>query len=112
MVSQLKMAYTSEEKRAQALIRDIKHQLQSKAANLRCKELEEMLVDLGFLVRAAASAGHKIVHHPHIDGFYGTNYTCGHGSNPIVKPKYPGIIRKVINELEQELIEYVSKQQK
>ena len=56
-----------------------------------------MLDDLGFRIRNAGGA-HKVVSHPDLKGFRGTDFDCGHGRNPTVKPVY--IKKNVIRVLE------------
>jgi hypothetical protein len=58
---------------------------------------------LDLSVRAGKKPGHKVVTHPQLPGFYSASYTCGHGSNPEVKPAYIKAIRKVLLRHEQAL---------
>lgn len=79
------------------------HQLSDAGASLRCDEMRQLLTSLGFVVRDGKKAGHKIVTHPQLAGFFSTSYTCGHGSNPELKPSYIKTIRKVLLRYEQAL---------
>lgn len=83
--------------------------LQQSVTNLRCSDVRELLEGLGFEVRDGAKQGHKVVHHEGIVDFFGTNYTCGHGANPVLKPCYPRTLRQTISRYEEELINYVEK---
>jgi len=63
-----------------------------------------MLESLGFEVRDAKKAGHKIVVHHGIPTFTSAAYTCGHGKNPEIKPAYARNILAMSKQYENELI--------
>lgn len=65
-------------------------------ATLRCGELRDLLVGLGFSVTDGKKAGHKVVTHIGLVDFHSTSYTCGHGKNPEIKRAYINNIRKVL----------------
>ena len=68
----------------------------ARTANLRCFEICNDLVDLGFVICDGRIGGHKIVSHPMMKRFIGADFNCGHGTNPIVKPVY---VRKLLRVL-------------
>lgn len=70
--------------------------LATSGASLRCKDVEQLLRGLGFDVREGKKAGHRVVSHPELVDFTGTNFTCGHGRNPEIKPAYVKSLRKVL----------------
>lgn len=71
--------------------------------NLRCQEICAGLVHLGFKVRDGRRGGHKIVSHPELTSFFGTNFDCGHGTNAQVKPRYVEKIVGILSEWTDEL---------
>lgn len=77
--------------------------LRQKTANLRCKEVLQMLDLLGFKIRDGRRGGHKIVSHPRLEGFIGTNFDCGHGANSQIKPVYIRKLIKIIDDWQVEL---------
>jgi GT2 family glycosyltransferase len=79
-------------------------QLQAAKSSIRCEELAAYMHDLGFVVRAG-DAGHKVVTHPGLKGFYSASYNCGHGRNPEIKPAYIGKILRILRQYESELDE-------
>ncbi len=64
--------------------------LQQRKKNLRCSELTGELEALGFRVRDGSKAGHKVVSHPGLAGFFGSSFGGGHGADGEVKPNYVG----------------------
>ncbi len=84
-------------------------QLQAAKSSIRCEELAASLRDLGFVVRAG-EAGHKVVTHPGLKGFYSAAYNCGHGKNPEIKPAYIGKILRILRQYESELDEFLKEQ--
>ncbi len=81
--------------------------LRSAGNSLRCSELIKTLEDLGFEVRDGRKAGHKIVTHPGLEGFYSASFSCGHGKDPQVKRPYIQQIRKVIETHKDELEQFI-----
>jgi len=81
--------------------------LRSSGANTRCKDLTKILEDLGFKVRDGNSGAHKVFDHPSIPEFSGSNYNCGHGRNPQVRPGYVNRIITVVERLETEIRTYL-----
>jgi hypothetical protein len=67
--------------------------LKAARAGIRREQLEDLLRSLGFRVRQAGSAGHRVFIHTELADFRGSNFDGGHGSSPIVKPVY---IRKIV----------------
>ena len=65
---------------------------------------------LGFEVRAGKKAGHKVVIHPGIEGFYSAAFTCGHGRNPEIKPVYVSRMVTLIRQYEAELTEFLERE--
>lgn len=57
-----------------------------------CRALER----LKFVIKPVGS-GHKVVSHPLLAGFIGTNFDCGHGRDPQIKAAY---VRKLAGVLE------------
>lgn len=84
--------------------------LESAGASLRCKDLVAALKGLGFDVRDGTKQGHKVFTHPHIPDFTSSGFTCGHGTNPEVKPNYPKSVLKLLHRYETELITYLREQ--
>jgi hypothetical protein len=66
--------------------------------NLRCNELVKALEKLGFKVRDCGKGGHKVVSHPGIPDFHGSNFNGGHRPTAQVKPLY---IKKLLNIVER-----------
>lgn len=66
--------------------------------NLRCNEICASLEHLGFIVRDGSRGGHKIVSHPRLREFSGTNFDGGHGANDLVKPRYVEKLLRVIRD--------------
>ncbi|WP_146162956.1 hypothetical protein [Variovorax sp. WS11] len=77
----------------EALIADLK----KNPAGWRCKDMCRALERLQFTIRPVGS-GHKVVSHAKLAGFTGTNFDCGHGKDPLIKPAY---IRKLASVLEK-----------
>ena len=55
---------------------------------IRCKEMEWLLISLGFSVRNGKKQGHRVITHSELAGFTSAAFSCGHGRNPTVKPVY------------------------
>ncbi|MCG5541975.1 MULTISPECIES: type II toxin-antitoxin system HicA family toxin [unclassified Halorhodospira] len=81
--------------------------LEAAGASLRCDDMRRHLESLGFEVRDGKKQGHKIVTHPHLEGFYSTSYTCGHGKNPEIKPPYVRKVRATLRNHYQSLSDYL-----
>jgi len=79
---------------------------------MRCGEVKTLLEALGFIVSSKKSGGHKGFIHSGIPEFYGSNYNCGHGKNPELKPSYLKNILKVLETYEVELKSFLSEQKK
>jgi len=79
--------------------------LRSAGAAIRCQELADMLVSLGFEVRDGKKQGHKIFVHHGVTSFTSGGYTCGHGRNPEIKPVYIKKVVKLLKQYETELIQ-------
>ena len=77
--------------------------LQQKRKALRCSDVRSLLTDLGFKVRNGAQGNHKVYSHPGIPHFHGSNYDCGHGSDPVLKSVYIDNIRRVLERYESDL---------
>lgn len=75
------------------------------SANVKCKDFTKLLGEFEFDVRDGKSGGHKIVTHPKIASWHGSNYNCGHSSGADVKPKYIKTFLKIVKEHEDELRE-------
>lgn len=80
-------------------------------ASLRCDDMRRYLESLGFEVRDGRKQGHKVVTHRHIEGFFSTSYTCGHGKNPEIKPAYVRNISKTLQTHYQQLSDYLGEEQ-
>lgn len=74
--------------------------LSDREASLRCRELVQLLVELGFNVRDGRLGGHKIVHHAglHPHGWRGIGFNCGHNPHDNVRAVYVRRVRAVIEE--------------
>jgi len=73
-----------------------------RVANLRCQEICDSLVHLGFRVRNGR-AGHRIVSHAGLPDWFGTDFDCGHGQNNTVKPAYVRKLVRILSDLKDEL---------
>jgi len=80
--------------------------LRQRNTNLRCKEVLRMLELLGFKIRDGRRGGHKVVSHPGLEGFYGTNFNCGHGANSQIKPVYIRKLIGIVEDWQAELEQY------
>jgi len=81
--------------------------LRSAGATIRCQELAEMLVSLGFEVRDGKKSGHKIFVHHGIPTFTSGGYTCGHGRNPEILRVYISKVTKILKQYDTDLIHYL-----
>lgn len=66
-------------------------------------ELEELLLSLGFSVRAGASGKHCVVTHSGLRDFYSFPFDKGHGKQ--MKPSYPRNAKRVLQRYQDELEE-------
>ncbi len=81
--------------------------LRSAGTGIRCQELADMLMSLGFEVRDGKKQGHKVYVHHGVASFTSGAYTCGHGRNPEIKPVYIKNVVKLLREYKLELIQYL-----
>ena len=86
---------------------NIVRELEAAATNLRCKDLIRTLRSLGFDVRDGRKQGHKVVTHPGIASFSADAFTCGHGTNPEIKPVYVKKMVKLLRRYEPDLTEFL-----
>jgi hypothetical protein len=84
--------------------------LSESGASLRCDELRDLLVGLGFSIKDGKKVGHKVVTHGGLAGFHSTSYTCGHGHNPEIKRSYLNNIRRVLQTHEQALQDFLKEE--
>lgn len=84
---------------------DIKNSLHTNRASLRCSDVTKFLEQLGFTVRQAGDAGHRVFMHKDLKDFHGSNFNCGHGSNAEVKKSYIRTILRIIEQHEDQLRE-------
>ncbi|MGB7815849.1 MAG: type II toxin-antitoxin system HicA family toxin [Methylotenera sp.] len=75
------------------------------SANVKCRDFTKLLGEFGFDIRHGKKGGHKIVTHPHIHHWPGSDYNCGHSKGDDVKPAYIKNILKIVNQFEDELKE-------
>lgn len=75
------------------------------SANVKCKDFTKLLGDFEFDVRDGKKGGHKIVTHPKLLSWHGSNYNCGHSSGADIKPNYIKAFLKIVKEHEDELRE-------
>ncbi|MEW8426131.1 MAG: type II toxin-antitoxin system HicA family toxin [Candidatus Thiodiazotropha sp.] len=85
-------------------------QLSTGGSSIRCQELADKLISLGFEVRDGKKAGHKVFVHHGMESFTSGGYTCGHGRNPEIKPVYIKKVAKLLRQYETELIQYLGEQ--
>lgn len=81
----------------------VKADLSSRIKGLRCTELVGHLESLGFKVKKGSKGNHHTYSHPDLKSFHGSNFDCGHGKNPILKPAYVRRAIAVLEEYESEL---------
>jgi len=77
--------------------------LKQKKKSTRCKELIQILEELGFVVRDGRRGGHKLYIHPDLTEFAGDGFNCEHGKNPQIKPVYVQRVIKTLEEFKDEL---------
>jgi predicted RNA binding protein YcfA (HicA-like mRNA interferase family) len=77
--------------------------LKGAGASMRCKDVVEVLRNLGFKVRDGSKGGHKVITHPGLAGFITDGFDCGHGNNPEVKRPYLTKIIKLLERYEDDL---------
>jgi len=83
---------------AKITVDDVLRQLSEQAASTKCSELCALMEALGYRIRRCGSAGHRVVKHPAIARWFGTNFNGGHGSDDVVKKRYVDLMRKAIEE--------------
>ena len=86
------------------IVDSVLRQLQVHKNKLRCNEVQDLLEQLGFVVRDGARGGHKVFVHPQLEGFYSGSYNCGHGRNPEIKVAYISNVIRIINLYREALI--------
>lgn len=74
-----------------------------KGGGLRCTQLIDTLKKLGFIVKDGKLGGHKIVKHPGIREFFGSNFNCGHRNTDQVKPVYIRKMLKIVVQYEDDI---------
>lgn len=79
----------------------------SGSANTKCKDLTEILNDLGFQIRDGKNAGHKVAIHPAIPFSESVNYNCGHNQGTSVRPFYIKHLYKFVKLHEDAIKEYL-----
>ena len=77
------------------------------SANTSCKELTNLLIDLGFNIENCGSAGHKIARHPAVSLIEYPNYNCGHNKGEAVKRPYIKKLYKFVKQHEEAIQEYL-----
>ena len=75
--------------------------LSGSGANIKCEEMRELLVDLGFKIKDGKNGRHRTYRHPEITSFHGGSYDCGHKARML--PIYPQNVLKVLTEYKDEL---------
>lgn len=93
--------------KAERIFQDIVDRLQSAPSSIRCRELAQYLETLGFEVRDGKKQGHKVFVHHGVVTFSSGAYTCGHGSNPEIKPAYIKNVIRLLKQHEAGLIRYL-----
>lgn len=88
---------------------EIRNQLSSSGANLRCNDLQSLLEAAGFNVRRG-NGNHYVFTHDGIDGFTSGSFNGGHGSNPQIKRPYVKKILKIFTDYEDGLRKFMEKQ--
>ena len=88
-------------------IRDVIDDIQRRKANMRCIELTKLLESFGFEIRDGRNGNHKIYTHDELPDFTSSSYDCGHGRDPIVKPKYTSTAKKVLEKHEVDLADFL-----
>jgi hypothetical protein len=83
---------------------DAIRKLRERRQTLRCKELIEMLEALGFIVKPAASGGHRTFTHPALSDFFGSGFNCGHNATKEqVRPGYLAKISMLLRKYQKDL---------
>lgn len=75
------------------------------SANTSCKELTEVLEELGFLIVDCGSAGHKIAKHPAITLAEYVNFNCGHNDGAHIKRPYIKKLHKFVDTYQEKIKE-------
>lgn len=88
----------------------VKQALRDGKGNLRCKEVADLLAQLGFSVRDGKRGGHKVYTHDGLPDFLSSSFNCGHGRNPEIKPAYIQNIIRVIERHEVALRDYLGEE--
>lgn len=73
-------------------------ELVSNIGSTKCDRLVKLLESLEYKVRKGTSGNHHVYSHPKMKHFYGGDFDCGHGRNPVIEKKV--YIRNVIRILE------------
>lgn len=81
--------------------------LKSAKANTSCGDMARLLQSLGFTVKDAKRAGHKIYVHDGISDFWSANYDCGHGKNPKLKSCYVNNVMSVLRQNKAGILKYL-----
>lgn len=88
-----------------ASVQETIDEFRARPKNQRCKDVCKALRQLGFDVRAGDGPGHKVVGHPKLTAFHGTNFNCGHGKNPDVNAQYVKALAGVLERWKTEIEE-------
>ncbi len=94
---------------ARIRFQEVVDRLQSRKTNLCCKDVKELLAQLGFEVRDGKKGGHKVYVHDGLPAFTSGSFDCGHGKNPEIKPAYIGKILRVLQAHEADLLRFLEK---
>lgn len=79
--------------------------LEAGAASMSGDDLENLLIRLGFKVRAGSSGSHQVVTHDGLDGFLSTSFDKGHKKQML--PVYPRNIKRIIKQYQGELEKFL-----
>ncbi len=77
--------------------------LRQRKRSLRASELTQLLESFGFLVKDCGKGGHKKIGHAGLEGFMGSSFNAGHGSDDIVKPGYVSNMMRLLRTYQVEL---------
>lgn len=75
-----------------------------RASSLKCQEVVNALISLGFKVKARKTPGHKTYSHPKLKDWSGGSFNCGHGRNPEVLSSYVSNILSVLGRFHTDLL--------
>ncbi len=87
-----------------AVYDSVVEELKSSGASTRCSRLKQLLESLQFQVQRVKSGNHYVIRHRGIPGFLGSNYNCGHGTDPQVNPVYIHKLRRLIEANKEHLV--------